>query len=571
MAKTLPSNIAFTMGSQDYSADEDLELVTSDTTPGGYDSLSCQLCNYKNRLPNLGERALVYNKALNKTVWLGRVEDVSPVTSGRPISIQARGLGFVGTTDRRMLGTIAEGPIVNIGTPGPVIYTAGMTVEQVIASALSFCSDIYDDGIIASGLQLDADSPNFALQTPQDVLNFATALTSGVVTPLLWWVRESRNSPVIAGLTTAFMDNSSRYEVALQHNEKEYIESSYNLQGFINKAMVGWGKNGEQFEVTPTPLDYSATGRGLERDKAVNASNAVRNRAAASSLANNYLSRFSAFRAIQDTIVICESLVTAKPPLYSRPTSVPAYMVRSGNGINVSNMPDGLGRYNQGQKYVVRAETNWSSGITTLSGGEIISLDSAIQLIESFNVNRLFNGTQLSTASWPLVDQDTAPVYGPAFDSAHNFSAGIPIFVLDKNGLPFKAVVHPGLIADEGIEVNFAFDVTTAGFKGGTWSIPGKYKEVKVEAFLSTAANGVIEDNFTLVIWHKIGGAPPNPIGPPIIINTDKNGECLRTIQEFSTSDRKGMFIFQITSPAATAENCTVSLHGVKLYPGLRL
>lgn len=569
MSKKLPSNIAFTIGSQDYSDDEDLELVTSDTTPGGYDALTCELCNWRNRLPILGARVLVYNKTLHKTVWLGRVEDVDPTTSGGPARISARGYGFVGTTDRRLLGSRIENLHV---VPGPLIFPGGTPLEQVIAVALANCNDVLHESIMAGAgaILLTEDSPNFALQTPQDLLNFATGLTTGYTTPLLWWVRETRNSPTLAGLVTAFMDNSARYEVALQHNDKEHIDSKYSLQGIINKSIVGWGKNGEQFEASPSPVDYSAI--SMERDKAVNASNAIRDVAGAQSLVGNYLGRFNIFRAISDNIVICESLVTAKAPLFGVPTSVPAYMIRSGNGLYISNMPAGMGKYNQGQKYIVRQQTTWSSGVTTLQAGEIVGLDGVVQLIESFNVNRLYNGTQLSTVSWPLVDQDTSGVYGPLYDGSHNFSSGLPTFVIDKTGaLKFNAVIHPDLIADEGIEVNFAFDVSSEGFKGGPWSIPGKYKEAKIQAFLSDAPLGVVSDNFTLQLYHKNGGSAPVPMTPPIPIHTDANGEAIIAIPEFSISDRKGLFMWRVISPSTTAEICTADLHGVKLYPGLNL
>lgn len=571
MATKLPSRVQLVVGTTDFSQDEDLELVSSDSTPGGYDSLSFQLCDWKNRLPALATRVWLYDKVLSKTIWLGRVEEVSPITSGSPVRIGCRGYGFVGTTDRRLIGTKSTGSVHgSLGVPGPVVYTAGMTIEQVIANALSFCNDISDAGIVGGLLQLHEDSSNYALHTPLDVLNFATALTSGFSTPLLWWVRETVTSPVIAGLVTAFMDTSARYEIALEHNDKEYIESQYNLQGIINKTLVGWGH--DQYEIQPpanTPVDYSQI--SIQRDKAVNASNSIRGVADAQSLANNYLGRFNVFRALNDTITICHSQAVAKPPLFSVPTSVPAYMIRSGHGIYVSNMPDGLGRYNIGLKYIVRSETNWSSGVTTLQGGELVNLDATIELIQSYQVNRLYNGTILSAASYPLVDQDTAPVYGPDFSGVtpSNFSSGIPVFVLDKNGLPYQAVVHPDLIADEGIEANFVVgDIGTIGFKGAIRVIPGKFDECEV--LLGNAAGLITGADNVKLRFHKL---PHDSSVMQFLFEVTVPGPRVtgHQIAPPAVLGKKEWIVPEVTVAATRATWAAMSLHAKKQFPGLPL
>lgn len=561
---TLPSRVRFTVGNNDYSSDEDLNLSTSDTTPGGYDSCSFQLCNWKNRICELGDKILLYDKTLSKVIWLGRVEDINPRTSGDAVSVQGRGYGFVGTTDRRFVNTNLMGNLA------PLTFREGMPVEDVIAYALTFCNDVYDGGIIASGLQLHEESNNFALHTPLDVINFATGLTSGFGTPLLWWVRETTTSPEIAGLSTGFMDTSSRYDVSLAHDSDECMDSRYSVQGMINLAALAWGNNSQYLTEPNTlanePRNYSAI--NIPRDKAVNASNLVRTIADARSLAGGYISRFNVFRALSDTITICSSLPVAKPPLFSVPTSIPAYLVRSGNGIQITNMPSGYGRYNLGQKFIVRQETNWQSGVTTLQCGELVNLDATIDLVQSFNVNRLYNGLIHGTVSWPLAMGDALQVYGPAFTDNTNFSNGAVVMVVDKNGLPQQAVVHPELIADEGLEANFTVgDIQTAGYKGAVRVIPGKFSEAEI--LLGNGADFLVDDTCEIEVYRL-----------PADISLDKQLMFRRTVtvkrtQEITFSEvvlgKKDWVVVRIVTAAGTAEWASISLHAPREYPGLKL
>lgn len=561
---TLPSRVRFTVGQQDYSEDEDLNLTTSDTTPGGYDSCSFQLCNWKNRLPELNDKILLYDNTLNKVIWLGRVEDINPNTGGKAQSIQGRGYGFVGTTDRRFINTDINGNLA------PLTFREGMPVGDVITHALSFCNDVFDGGIVDGGLQLHEESSNYALHTPLDVINFATGLTSGFGTPLLWWVRETDTSPEIAGLFTGFMDQSSRYDVQLAHDDNENVDSRYSLQGIINQSILAWGNN-SQYTVEPNilagePRDYSAI--KLPRDKAVNASNLVKTIADARALTGGYISRFNVFRALNDTITICSSLPVAKPPLFTIPTSIPAYLVRSGNGIQITNMPDGLGRYNLGQKFIVRVETNWSSGVTTLQCGELVNLDATIDLVQSFNVNRLFNGVAHSSVSWPLAMGDALQVFGPNFSDSTNFSNGAVVMIVDKDGLPVGAVVHPDLIADEGIEANFVVgDIQSEGYKGAVRVIPGLFSEAEV--LLGNGADFLVDDTCEIEVYRLPGDT-----------NLDKQLIFRRTLTVKRTNDivfnevvlgKKDWVVVRIVTEASVAEWASISLHAKKQYPGLKV
>lgn len=558
----LPSRVRLTVGNNDYSTDEDLQLTTSDTTPGGYDSCSFQLCNWKNRLPNLNDKILLYDKTLNKVIWLGRVEDVNPTTSRGPHNIQGRGYGFVGTTDRRFTNVDYTGQLA------PLTFRAGMPVEDVLRFALTFCNDVYDGGIIASGLQLHEESTNFALHTPLDVINFATGLTSGFSTPLLWWVRET--SPEIAGLFTGFMDTSSRYDISLRHDNSEFIESRYSMQGIINQASLAWGNN-SQYLTEPNvlvsePRDYSAI--SIPRDKAVNASNLVRTLADARALAGGYISRFNVFRAISDTITICAAQPTAKPPLFTVPTTIPAYLLRSGNGINIANMPSGMGRYNLSSKFIVRVETNWGSGVTTVQCGELVNLDATIDLVQSFNVNRLYNGLIHGTVSWPLAMGDALPVFGPEFSGSTNFSNGAVVMILDKDGLPLGAVVHPKLIADEGLEANFTVgDIQSVGYKGAVRVIPGKFSEAEV--LLGNGADFLVDDTCEIEVYRL-----------PADTALDKQLIFSRTVTVKRTQGitfnevvlgKKDWIVVRIVTAASTAEWASISLHAPKEYPGLKM
>lgn len=571
MAKYLPSDIQFSVGDNDYSRDSDLELVTSDSVPGGYDNCTFQLCNWKNRLPNLGDIIWIYNKTFHKTVWLGRVEDVDPTTYGIP-KVTGRGYGFVGTTDRRFFIDPAVEPSVE--KDEMLKYRGGMPLEDVIRDALRHCNDVWDSGeIVASGLQLGEQSQSFALQTPYDVFNFATALTSGFSTPLIWWVREAPNSNTLAGLYTGFMDNSARYETALKHTENDFIQSKYSLQGMINRSIVGWGKDKVQHEIQPGiagDIDYSAI--PMIRDKAVNAANHLRGRGDAQALGGNYLSRFNLFRALSDTITICESLITAKPPLFTTPLTIPGHLIRSGNGIYVNNMPDGMGRYNQGQKYIVRQEHNWGTGITTLQCGELVSVSSAIELINSFETNRLFDAYMISAASYPYADADAAPVYGPEYTGTvpTSFSTGLGIFVKDPNasGLaPFGAVYHPNLIWDEGIESNFVVgDLQSEGYKGAIRVIPGTFDEAEV--LLGNGADFLVDDNCEIEVYRL-----PSDSDIKQLVFTRKLSVKRTSGIAFSavTFGRREWVVVRVITASTVAEWASISLHAKKEQPGLKV
>lgn len=560
---TLPSRVRFTVGNQDYSTDEDLNLTTSDTTPGGYDSCSFQLCNWKNRLPDLNDKILLYDKTLSKVIWLGRVEDINPNTGGN-VNIQGRGYGFVGTTDRRFTNVDSTGQLA------PLTFREGMPVEDVIRFALTFCNDVYDGGIIDTGIQLHEESSNYALHTPLDVINFATGLTTGFNTPLLWWVRETTTSPEIAGLFTGFMDASSRYDVSLAHDQDEYVESRYGLSGIINQASLAWG-NGSQYITEPNTLvsesrDYSAI--GIPRDKAVNGSNLVRTLADARALAGGYITRFNVFRALSDTIVMCSAQPVAKPPLFDVPTSIPPYLLKSGNGIQVTNMPSGYGRYNLGQKFIVRQETSWSNGVTTLQCGELFNIDSTIDLVQSFNVNRLYNGIIHGTVSWPLPMGDTLPGFGPEFSESTNFSNGSVVMVVDKDGLPVGAVVHPDLIADEGIEANFVIgDIQTEGYKGAIRVIPGLFSEAEV--LLGNSDDFLVNDTCEIEVYRL-----------PADTSLDKQLMFRRTLTAKRTQGitfsevalgKRDWVVVRIVTAASVAEWASISLHAPKQFPGLNI
>lgn len=559
----LPSRVRFTVGNQDYSTDEDLQLTTSDTVPGGYDSCSFNVCNWKDRVPNLNDKILLYDKVLNKVIWLGRVEDVNPNTGGN-VSVQGRGYGFVGTTDRRFINTDTTGQLA------PLTFREGMPVEDVIRFALTFCNDVYDGGIIDTGIQLHEESTNYALHTPLDIINFATALTSGFGTPLLWWVRETTTSPEIAGLFTGFMDTSSRYDVALAHDADENIDSRYAVSGIINLAALAWG-NGSQYLTEPNVLasevrDYSAL--NIPRDKAVNGSNLVRTLADARALAGGYISRFNVFRALSDTITICSASPVAKPPLFPVPTSIPTYLVRSGYGIQVTNMPEGYGKYNLGQKFIVRVETNWANGITTLQCGELVNLDATIDLVQSFNVNRLYNGLIHGTVSWPQATGDALSNYGPAFSSDTNFSNGSVVMVVDKDGsLPNDAVVHPNLIADEGIEANFVVgDIQSVGFKGAIRVIPGIFSEAEV---LLGGESGFIDDTCEIEVYRL-----PNDTALTEQLMFRRTLTTKRTqgiVFSETALGKKDWVVVRVVTTAAVAEWASISLHAKKAYPGLKI
>lgn len=548
---SLPNGVSLKVGPHDLSYIDNLNLEISDTTPGGFDTATFETDD-KALLPylKLGNRVVCYDASYNKWPYIGRVRSVrlkgycASVTCSRP------------TRDRKVTQR--------------QVYPIAAQIDDVIEHARAQWSSVEAGDMTDTGIQLLQDSQNFSLQTFEDIINAMTALTTQFSTPLSWWIRGRNNIEV---LDTRYVDPiSPRYRVRLPLDQ---VEQNYDLETITNEVTIGWGKDGEQFAMAAATMTRDVAVATIAKTIASNRT--VGTFAEAIILAEAYLARFNEMRDTGGSILIkCDDRVRAMPPVVIPANDdYPHWLVESGWCIDTGYEAN-LAPFNKQYKLVVGKRYNFTSEELTLTTGELLGLDSTIDLVQSFNTDRLYKGALFPMTNWPLPDADLAPVYGPAFNSSWTgqpaFSAGMPIFIDDPNSAraPDGKSIHPNLIADEGIEVNFAFDVTSTGFKGGTWSIPGTYNEVKIQAFESLAGSEV-QDSFTLQLWHKSQGQAPVKIGGLIQVVTTSHGEYIRPINQFSISDRKGIFIWEVIVPATTADVCTGDLHGKKLYPGLRV
>lgn len=562
----LPSGVHLLVGNQDLTdiyGTHVKALDVADVTPGGFDSASYQVFSDK-YIPDIDAPVAVYDSNYRRHSFLGFVSERRE--KGNCVTVQCT------RTTRDDQFVPASG--ASSGSPAEPItakkYPPATRIGVMIRDAFQLMPDVYDDSrIVDPDIQIIQETQNFAGHTAEDLLNYVTALTTQLSTPLLWWVWDAASGAGhLSCLVVQFQDTGARYRVTISSDE---IERVYSRSSFINAATVQWGN--EQYASAPNqeagePIDHTVL-RNTRR-KYVNASRNIGTRTDALALAQNYLARFSQYRSTSGTITLkCNKhRVRVMPPVVDvADDNYPLHLVRSGNVIDVqgAGIPT--------QHFVVKRRYEFDSGTLSLDYGEIVNLESTVDLIQSYAVNRLYNAVFLPPATYPLADTDVAPVYGPQFtgEAPPNFNAGLPMFVIRSDGtLKYDGVVHPDIIADEGLEVNSTFDPSSVGFKPGPWSIPAMYNEIKLELIKSDAPKGVIADSMVFRIWHKERGEEPVlvPGGHVIVTNVT---EKVQTLPDFPVSTRRGMFMFEVLTAGTAAEAIAVSIHGKKLYPDLRM
>lgn len=562
----IPDNIQVLIGHQDFSDDcEDLEI--SEVSPGGFDTASFTT----RTLPEFTAHVTIRDIDAQLTIYTGRVSTVGLHGSCFKVTCKAQG---VWTTDRRVKLPLQ-------GVEKRFNFEDGTLVTDIIRQMFGLlCPDVYDSGhIVDSELQLSEDSPDMSGWTFADVMQWATGLTSFLGTPLTWHIRNCGMADY-GCLYVAFVDDSMR----LQIDYNDTFESTFDDQAFANTSSVKWGNN-DPFTVPEgnSVIDYSVI--KVVRDLYNNASNNVRVLNDAKALAYAYYSRFSEWRSTSDSISIdCNEqkvVATSGSPLMewvTYPQEISPWLVPCGIGCGINHIPTLWGRYGQPNiKYLTSRRYNFTTGKLDLGFGQANGFSSEIKLIEAFVVNRPTVVVEAVGGQNPLVNQDTTEVFGPSFSTTTvkdpSLTTGVPVFAtegkVDEGPMLNGGVVHPNIIADEGLEANFPIgDLTTAGYKPGIKVIPGIFNEIEVQLW---GDNGLVQDTVFIKLYKLEKGSSTVPI-----FLTDMNLNQKRTTirlsgnKEITIGPREWLIPF-VSVGSSTALWANVSMHAKRDYPDLKL
>jgi hypothetical protein len=555
----LPSGVSLKVGNKDLSYIDNLNLEVSDVTPGGFDSCTFQTDD-KRLIPylKLGNVVQVYDANYQKWPFIGKVREVSLTGYCCNVSCSRS------TRDQRFRTLLDP-----LGRPARPIYTAGTLIEDVLRSAMGLVSSVGSGSIssLSTGIQLVEDTQDFSGQTFEDVAAAMTALTNQFGTPLSWWVHGENSQEVI---DVRYIDPVvPRYRVSLPVDQ---VQQRYSIETIANRSTIEWGK--DQSISVPDAIKYDVI--PIIRDKYVNSSRTVGTQQVARSLAEGHLQRFSELRDVGGTITIKQKdRVRAIPPASMNVNDdYPHWLVESGWAIDIGFVAD-LAPFNKQYKFIVSKRYNFTSCELVLGVGEPVGFDTKIDEIVSFEVDRLYKGSAFGTTSWPLADGDMVQTYGPEYDgnAPPSFSAGIPIFVKAKDDAlaPNGAVIHPNVIADEGLEANFVVgDLQQNGYKGAVKVIPGEFDFIEI---LLGNDNGLVDDTCTIVLHKLLKGSSAQPQGFVDIRCSGKRTQ--RQLTSHVILGKGDWILPQVTvhssQTTAGAVWASISLHAKKAYPGLKL
>lgn len=539
----IPTTTRLEIGNVDLSGRVEKVQVTN-RSPGGFESLSLETSNYH---PDLGETIRFFDKTYDKGIFLGVVSAVEPgsgcvkIEGGR-------------TTALRKLPT--------------KVFTGGSRVIDMIHYALTQCELVFDSSgsVVNLGLQLPEDTTDFKGQTPEAVFNYGADLGNYFNPPVSWWVWDDRGG---MALYWRLIHPSPAFFAKLP---SEQVRQRYELASAPTKVTVEWG-NGN-FREFPHPLAINKHPHvKVQVDKFVNANNNISTLNAADALASNLYERFKGVRDVAGSInFTCDDVLNAVSPIVSggRNNNYPLWLARAGYFIDLEITEGPQAPYDQRVKFIAQCSYDFDAGTLSMGTGEVVGLDTSIQLMMQHWTNRPSLATTIASVSEPLVDQDTTKIFGPKSDGTGATTQGIPVFVKDKDGnLVYGGVIHPDLVADEGIEINFSCgDADVAGMKGMTRSIPGLLTDYIV--YLGNDA-GLVDDSITVKVTRENGAVVQNVIG------TSK-----KTVGNIGGSQvlAKGEALFFTVMVPTSAANPTninkatwfsIALHGKKRYPGLRI
>jgi len=547
-------------GIVDYSDYDGIDLTISSSSPGGYDQASFTICNPNNDIPTLFSKVWVQDDNNSQIVWLGRVLDVDASYPSGPVVINCVGY---------------QDALEDQGFSFNNVYIYGLPIETVITHAFTqLCPELTGGSSInAGGTAIAEDTRDYLLATCKDVIEDMAALLSGLSTPLMYHVWGDDFIPLSTApkLFVNFQDPVARYRILLDSNGKSVtMHSRYSSHAIINQVLVQWG-NQQVVMSGSNPVNYTVI--PIIREKRLNIENDAHVSNVASILGDQFIARFGSLRSVSDIVTVCAgSPLTAIPPVSILiDDTYPLWLVRAGYGIGIQNIDGSKFRpYTDNVKFIIGTRYSFITGTLEIACGEVTGLGTTIRNIQAAIGSRAYQSSRFSAQSYAMADNDLLPTFGPAFHGAsgidNNLTGGIPVFVKDKNGLEFNAVVHPGLIVDEGLEANMVIGDLSSGPKGGIKTIPGLYSSW--DAFFD---NDNTTDSITVKVFKKAATPVTSLLQPIVEVKIASNTRGSGTFAPV-VMGRGDRFFFEVIDEPTSATICSISIRAPKvLHPGLKL
>lgn len=524
-------------------------------SPGGDDAASVITnCITNSQVPHLGSKCIISDD--DGVFFLGYLGQPEWHLKTNEIAINIKGYGHH-LEDQRW--------------PDSFIIVQGTTIEDAMTLAVGArCPEITGGFIVGpTGIMLDADSEDFQGQSASDVLNFLCSLTYYLTTEVVWHVRPNPTAgfewSALPAMEFRTRNLTAEYIVdaaeVLKHPDGDIVlkESSDSV---VNRVTVAWD-SGRQWDQEPdvgVPIDYDNI--VIIRDKFLNASRDIASSSSAHSLASGLLNRFNSLRGAGDQITVPCEVVICNP---STNLPIHPWRVRAGKIIRLRNMPSRgeYGSLSYIDRYIVKAEHDFKTGITTLQTGELINIGTVIRSLNSGWERRGAIPFQQGTVNMPFAQNDKLPVRGDVMPSVWSGDSGpaVPMMDVDLN-VPYDHKIQPGLLGE--VVVNFIISggasppAITLG--RGVIGIP----ECRLDTWkiVATDTNGLVVDTAAVRVYKNTVALAPDVALSAANSNT---GTFTGTdaVRSFNGTTDNLMFDLQVAP--ATAIVLSVTLRGVRL------
>lgn len=575
----LPNGTLF----KDYSGDDELNLETTDQTPGGFWDCKFTLCNWKSRVPQFGYIIVVNDTRENTECFRGIAQNPE-IDHGNSVLINAIGHGNSNGSSSalRDWGDGNQTP-----TNGKQIYTKTTPLSDILGDTFTLTQQIFEgDTVDLSGYQLTQESRDLQGMSPYDVWEYLRGMFAGFSTPWIWEVKSASG---LGSFNSRFADSATRLRCTFD-NETVKVKDSYAQDSVVNGATVRYGNGLRKFNPAVGTRSHTILPTNNDRDKYMDFDNEIRGDADAQALADVFLNRFNTLRPLNGSIELCGANVTALSPLVDIGTyplgrsRFPVHLIPTGWVIDVQDLPAGAAPFNVGQHYIVAKRVSYKDMKVTLTTGELINLGTSIRTVDAYAINSGAIGTLQASYNRSEFRPAVTPIYGPQaagdLPDTNDNQIGMASFKLndtltDTNDallLKYKAAVDPELLADYGTQANFGREADSVGIKGFITVIPMKALTWYI-AFLPPATGAVDvvpTDSIEIEFYTTYPFTPGSPFATkPISAAPSASGVFSGAIEQhvFAQGGRIGI---RVSSAAATTGiGFVVAVGGRKLYPDL--
>lgn len=570
---------------KDYSGDLDLQLETTEQTPGGQWDCRFTLCNWKSRIPQFGYVIVVTDTNENVECFRG-IAQLPEIDQGNSVKITAIGHGNSSgsSTALRDWGDGNQTP-----TNGKQIYAAATPLSDILSDTFSLCQQISEgDTVDLSGYQLTQESRDLQGMSPYDVWEYLRGMFAGFSTPFIWEVKGDWATG-LALFNSRFADSAVRLRCTFD-NDTVKVTDTYSQDSVINGATVRYGNGLRKFNPAIGPRSHSVLPTNNDRDKYMDFDNEIRGDADAQALADNFLNRFNTLRPLNSTITLCGANVTALPPIVDSGTyptgrtRFPVHLIPTGWVIETQDLPAGAAPFNVEEHYIVAKRVNYNTMQVTLTCGEIISLGTSIRNVDAYAINMGAIATLQASYNRSEFHAQATPIYGPqaagTLPAQNDNQIGIASFKLNDTLtdtdqallLKYKAAVDPELIADYGTQANFGREADSTGIKGFITVIPIKALTWYIAFLPPTNSDTIPTDTITLEFYDTYPFTPGSPFATKSISPAAQSqAGTFSGATEQHVFAQGGRIGIRVSAAAAVTVGAgfIVAVGGRKLYPDL--